>query len=435
MKSLSHYKKERGYVCMKEDRKLIVGFDLCNDYSQISCYNDKTFEPDSVCEGNIEGKYLIPTVLGVKEDTKDWYFGSQAVELFQNGKGLLIGNLIENMVQGNEIKIYGTSFSTDELLEKFLRKSLSMIKAKYPNETIKKIVITVKQTNERLIEGIYKALEPLGLLKDRVSIQSHSGSYMYFALSQKKELWMNDIGLFDFDRDGLHYYQIKINRKNSPVIVAVAHKDFSDTLSYEMLQSNEDNLGYIFENLAKNVLHKQIVSTLYITGIGFEGTWVNDVLKELCVGRRVFMGQNLYTKGACYLAKTIEDTERFKNFLFISEEMITSAIGMKLYYNAQVRETMLIQEGTPWHDGKKTIDVILDDEQEIAITVKDILKKSFKEQIISLEGLPERPNKMTRIRIRLELLDVKSLAVTVKDLGFGEFYSSSNRIWEKVIEL
>ena len=35
---------------MEDGQKLLVGFDLCNDFSQMACYNYRTFEPESIGE-------------------------------------------------------------------------------------------------------------------------------------------------------------------------------------------------------------------------------------------------------------------------------------------------------------------------------------------------------------------------------------------------
>ena len=43
-----------------ERQRLMVGYDLCADYSQISYYNTEKEEPDSV---NFDGQNEIPTVL------------------------------------------------------------------------------------------------------------------------------------------------------------------------------------------------------------------------------------------------------------------------------------------------------------------------------------------------------------------------------------
>ncbi len=45
------------------------------------------------------------------------------------------------------------------------------------------------------------ALNRIGIGEDRYVIQLHQQSYMYYALSQKKELWLNDVALFEFGRE------------------------------------------------------------------------------------------------------------------------------------------------------------------------------------------------------------------------------------------
>lgn len=422
---------------MSDQKGLIVGFDLCDDYSQISYFNNRTFEPESIFLEDDEEKYLIPTALGVKKDSYDWCFGDEAITLSKKEEAVLVDHILVNIKEKKEITVFDTKFTGEDLLEKFFRKSLTLLKKKYPNETIDQLMITLKELDMNVIRSVYGALERLGLKKDRVSIQSHEQSYLYYALSQKKELWMNDVGLFDFDESGLHYYQITINRRNQPNVVLVSEKDCSDTLSYDLFQEFEFNehLAYIFENIAKNILHKQIVSTLYFTGKGFEGQWADEVMKELCVGRRIFKGQNLYTKGACYAARALNEPERFEDFLFLSNEMITSTIGLKAYCNAKNVELPLAKVASPWYDVDKRLEFILDEEEEIEIVTRNIGKKEPIRQMIALEGLPNRPNKMTRVEVRAKFVDRNTCVITVKDQGFGEFYPSTNRIWEKVITI
>ncbi len=422
---------------MSEQRSLIVGFDLCNDYSQISCYSQKTNEPESICINSNQEKYLIPTVLGVKRDTKDWIFGEEAITCNQAGTAVLIDGLIRLIDKEEESDIYGVKFQPITLLEKYIRKCLLLLKIYYPNNSIQKIAFTVKVYNEKLSDAVYKALENLGIGRDRAMIQSHSQSYQYYALSQSKELWMNDIGLFEFDEIGLTYHQITINRKIHPYVVGMVQKDFTETLSYDMLLKlkDSDNLEYIFDNIAKSVLHKQIVSTIYITGKGFDGSWVDNILKELCIGRRVFKGQNLYTKGACYAAKELTGEHNFDDFLFFSNEMIRSTFLIHGYYDAKAADIVLAKAATPWYEIDEKIDLILDEEKEITFLVKDVTMRETIQYSIALDGLPDRPNKTTRIELSIKFLNRTTAIIIVKDKGFGEFFPSSNKIWEKEITI
>jgi len=453
---------------MSEQRSLIVGFDLCNDFSQISCYSHKTFEPESICMTSDQTKYLIPTILGVRNDTKDWVFGEEAISYNQAGSAVLIDGLLKRVEKSQETELFGVKFQPITLLEKYFRKCLLLLKTYYPSNSIQQLVVTVKdkveikalstvastvestlevtsesksQTgglkNEILVETVYKALENLGIDRDRALVQSHSQSYQYYALSQSKELWMNDIGLFEFDENGLTYHQITINRKVHPFIVGMVQKDFTETLSYSMLEElgDSENLEYVFDNIAKSVLYKQIISTIYITGKGFEGTWADKVIKELCIGRRVFKGQNLYTKGACYAAKEMAGEDKFNDFIFLSNEMIMSTILIPGYYDAKTVEAVIVKAATPWYEINEKLDIILDDEQEITLLIKDLIKRETVPYSIALDGLPNRPNKTTRVEVRLKFLSRTTAVITIKDKGFGDFYPSTNRIWEKEISI
>lgn len=423
---------------ISEQRNLIVGLDLCNDFTQISCFNNKTFEPDSISMYPNQEKYFIPTVLGIRSDTKDWIYGEDAFNYNNLQKGVLIEDLLVKVEKDLDTEIFGVQFKPVTLLEKYLRKCLQLLKIYHPTNSIKKIVITLKNSNDIIASAVYQALDNLGVGKDRAYVQSHLQSYQYFALSQSKELWMNDIGLFKFDESGLYYYQITINRKSQPYIVGMIEKDFSETLSYDMIEElkGSENLEYIFETIANTVLFKQIVPTIYITGKGFEGSWSDNVLKELCVGRRVFKGQNLFTKGACYAAKefTGEDS-KFDEYLFLSSDMIMSTFFIQAYYDAKTSDVILAKAGTPWYQIDEKLDIILDDEQNITIHVQDVVKRETVLYSLELTGLPKRPNKLTRIGIRIRFVNKETAIVTAKDKGFGDFYPSTDRIWEKEIKI
>lgn len=422
---------------MGETKNLLVGFDLCNDYSQISCFSYKTYEPESICLTSDQSKYVIPTSLGVKEGSKEWVFGEEAWALKEVEGGVLIADLVKKAETGEETEIYGVYFTPVLLLEKFFRKSLQLLKIYYPGNSIVKLVVTLKELNEGLRETVYAALKNLGIDKDRAFIQNHSQSYQYFALSQSKELWINDVGMFEYDEDGLTYHQITINRKTKPYLVGIQKKDMSEVMQFETLAELEDRekLAYMFGDLARKALHKQIVSTVYVTGKGFDGNWADLVLKELCVGRRVFKGQNLFTKGACYAAKELSGDRKLEEFLFLDGDMITGSFYIKGYYDAKFAEAILARAATPWYEIDEKLDLILDDTSQVTLYYKDLLRHETKEYSLNLEGLPNRPNKTTRVEVRLKFYSKASAVLTVKDKGFGNFFPSTNRIWEKEINL
>lgn len=415
---------------MGDQKNLIVGFDLCESYTQLSVFNKKTLEPDTI-------NVTLPTALGIKIDKKEWVFGEESYQLEAKGEGIVIDKLLEKVCIGADVEIFTVSFSPLTLIEKFLRKCLQIIKKYYPGESILMLCITLKQTNTILREQILTALESLGIGQDRVIIQNHAASYGYYALCQPKELWMSDVGLFDFDEEGLTYHQIIVDRKSTPYLAVITSKELKEELSFEQVMEaveNETRLNYFFLNLAKTTLYRQYVTTLYVTGKGFEGTWSDNALKELCSGRRVFKGQNLYSKGACYAAQK-QVSNNSNEFILIDNEMITTDILVKGIKDGKLSDILLVKGTKPWYNAKNTLDFILDDCNNITLYLKDRLKYQVREETIILTDIPIRPNKTTRVELQACFLNKGTVKITIKDKGFGVFYPSSNKTWIQEITI
>lgn len=420
---------------MENQRKLIVGYDLCEDFSQISCFSYKSFEPIPISPKEEEDNLLIPTVLCINHETKLWSYGREAEACADSGSGIRVDHLIRRLMTGEVTDIYGQSFDGIALMEKFLRKSLTLIKNYFPTEPISKLVITLRETEPRIVEGVYEALYQLGIEKDRAVVISHAGAYMYYALSQDKSLWLNDVGLFDFSEYGLFYYQISVNRRTSPMIAAMVKKEFTDTLNYRMLKEKVINPGYTFENIANTILHKQIVSTLYFTGKGFEGSWAEEAIKRLCAGRRVFLGQNLYCKGACFAAKELSGDKKLGDIILLNNEMLVSSVWIKVYTDAEHRELLLTEAAVPWYEVEKDIEVIPEGEPELEIILRNIMTREITRERLHLSNLPAgRPDRMTRLGIKLTFQSRTIAQLTVTDLGFGEICPGTGRVWEFTIE-
>ena len=412
---------------MNDQRTLLVGYDLSDDYTQISCYNNKYYEAESVCaDGN--DQFLIPTALAVREDTKDWVYGEEAVRLSENKEGVLVDHLVSLAKQGESVTVYDINFVASNLLEKFFRKTLSLLKKKYPGVNILQMVVTVEYDSEILRQNIYTALENLGIQKDRVVVKSHACCAMYYALSQSKELWMNDVGVFHYDGNNLEYHHICINRKTRPYAVTVTTENFTDSfgqLSTE--ESKQIDLAQIFLNLARTTLRKSAVSTLYITGKGFEGSWIDPTLQELCMGRRVFKGQNLYTKGACYLSRELKGEGKLADYIFLGEDMIHTSVWLTAYVDAKIQEVELLPIGSTWNEVNESVEMILDGKLEVAIHTKSLFARDTNTFKLCLDDIKSRPNKMTRVLLSIKCKNKEYLEAKLTDLGFGEMIASSNQ--------
>jgi len=410
-------------------KKILVGYDLCNEYAQISCYSYKTYEPVSISDK--DGSGIIPNVLYLNSNNA-WSYGVDAIKESQEEDGTVINDIFGKINSGKVYKYRNESVTGIDLLEKFLRRTLSIVKKHFPNDLISNLVITTKTMDKSLVNALYEALERIGILKDRAKVISHSESYVYYALNMGKELWVNDVALFDFSKSSFTYYQISINRRIKPMIAGIIKKDFSNVLDYSMIN---ENIVYAFENILNRAMYKQIISTVYFTGEGFIGEWANESIKDLCQGRRVFIGQNMYSKGACYAAKEDSGDTSLHDYIILSSEMITSTISIMVYDKSKYKEIQLIGKPMLWQDVDESLEIILDNQREIEFTIRNIMTKDFNKINLILDVLPERPNKMTRILIKAICPKEDRVNIEVVDLGFGEFYPSSGKTWKLTVDL
>lgn len=418
-----------------KERTLLVGIDLGREITQVNCFDFTTYEPVPIGrEAGEERSYEIPTALAVNPARGEWYWADEEVP--SEEQVIRITYLLADVLRDDTITVGDYTVESYQVLKRFLVKVLSILKGYYPRERIRKLVITLAEKEEKLVGYLQDIGREIGLPENALVVQNHRQSYMYYAISQPKELWVNNVGMFQLEGNQLLYSQIDIDRKTMPLIIGVVQKDLSDGLDWEgMAEEGGEQISYAFLNVAGAALHKQYVTTVYVTGKGFEREWAGEALKELCTGRRVFRGQNLFTRGACYAARELSGEGKLENCLFLDEDMIASNISLRLYRDAEVQDVLMARAGALWNEVDASVDVIPDEEDEIQITVQNVLKREARAHMLSLSGFAGRENKMTRFTIRIRFGDSSTCIVTLKDNGFGEFCPGSNRVWERHINI
>ena len=410
-------------------QSLLVGLDLCNDYTQLCVY-------DSV-NGMPSEELRFPTLLSYRKTTNQWNFGDKAMADLEE-QDIVLHHFIGKMIEKESIYVLQKEADNQKLLSFYMRKVLGLLKKNHPTDKIKKLVITVPELPKDYEQLLYQVMEDLNIMKDRVTIMAHEQCFLYYAISQDKELWSNDVGLFDFGDQGLHYYQMSCDRRKEPVLVGISHKDFSQELNLNDLTQghSKEELMYAFDILTQSAIHRQILSSIYITGKGFDGEWANEVMEKLSVGRRIFFGANLYANGACYCARELcEDEEQLPPFVFLDEKRAPYAISTQVYQDGKTQEIMLVRPGIPWDKINETIDLISDGDEELTLTVNDVLHREEHTHIMTLEGMLGRTERMCRLSVQITFSDVNVCVIRVKDKGFGEIFPAANRVWEETIEL
>lgn len=391
-----------------EERTLYVGMDIRENKIQLCAYPPQGKEIQIILED-------FPLAIGIEEKKKEWQFGREALETGQKEGAILITDFLERLCEGREIQIYGVEFQPELLLSKILKKALLSLKQEFPNDFIKKITLSLENPVKEVTQRLERAFLKLGIDKDRLRIESHGKSFLYYALSRKRELWTGGIVLLDKTKEELLFRRISLDKRKLPMIAGVIK---------EVLAGEEEEL---FEWI------KPEITTLYLTGSQFNQEEARPLVQKLCQGRRGFLGESVYCQGACVSGRQEDEPEIMERFLMLEEESIQCDISIPVYHNAKSCQAILASASEVWQEAGKSACLILDEEEEIPIKVTRVLTGEEKVHIIALEGLWKRQPRMTKVLIKISFMDKKTCIITVKDLGFGQFCPSSQRIWEKTI--
>ncbi|MBR0401534.1 MAG: hypothetical protein IJH73_03385, partial [Lachnospiraceae bacterium] len=177
------------------------------------------------------------------------------------------------------------------------------------------------------------------------------------------------------------------------------------------------------------LLDKKIITTVFLTGKGFERTdWAPEFLRTVCQKRRVFYGQNLFAKGAAFLAYDATLPQTSFPYVCVCEGRIPSTISMRVLYEGRERQLVVLSAGTNWYEAKSTVDLILESEDYLEFYVTPAAGTTQKRYVVDLSEFPARPVRTTRVQAVFAFTDDRRMTVRVIDKGFGEFFPASGKM-------
>lgn len=421
-----------------EKNKIFLSIDLCRDYSQMAyCYSNSMTEPESVSTISGEQKYLIPTVVGKLNDIDEWIIGDDALLRNSRGEADISGDILKSILAEKNIDISGKEYSGYEILKKFFAGMIKLLENNNHIVNPDYVVVTVEYTDRILVNVIRSALEDIGLGKDNIKVLGHSESLIYYMIFQKKELWVNDVFIFDFTENQFQVRRLNTVRARLPQPIVVEEMDLSSKFTMEMTrtEAGRNELDGMFLELLRELCGKHIVSTVYLTGVGFYEKWMKDSIRFLCSKRRVFQGYNLFVKGACYGAISESGIGNASDYQFVCSGRTLVNIEMEVKKGDKIVPVILSKAGTNWYEAGARAEGILDATREIKLRINSSISKNSKTITINLMSFPPRPNKTTRIEVILAYRTDRQCVAMVKDLGFGSFFKSSGEIVKEVINI
>ena len=411
-----------------------IGMDLCSDFTQLSYYNDIKREPESVSQLNNKETYLMPNILFYSTDTEHWYVGGEASEARFNENGTVVDGIFENIGSDEKIVIEEREYTYQELFMMMVKLHIDSFLYRYEAAEIKKLVISVDDFNLQIFQLLSRLYKDMGIPKDAIEITSHLDSGLFYIFNQPTELWNNSVALYDYSADGLNYYRIDIQKNKDPKTITVVHEDYTEQMSLSKYGNDTYQMDIDFARIGEYESKKAYISAVFLTGLGFSNKWMKKSTNVLCQGRRVFVGQNIYTKGACYRAVGGEYMSFYEDYFVETKENVLSDIGIAL---GDEKDTFvpIVTGGKQWYNTHGEISVILDDTDVITIVYKNHKTGEEKRETVRIHGLPKRPNKTTKLSVEVEFDSPHEGAVIIRDLGFGKLFPTTNKIYRKEFDI
>ena len=189
-----------------------------------------------------------------------------------------------------------------------------------------------------------------------------------------------------------------------------------------------------FKQFVQGVFAKKLVSSVFLVGEGFENNWYPQSLKVLCNGRRAFLGNNLYSKGACYTAYR-RSLSIVEGPIYLDETKMTEQICIRVREHGQEIWHPLVSWGTRWFEADTRLEVILENNDNMELHIESLVRPQVQVLTVPLQNLPKRENYSLRLEIKILFIDDKTCRISFRDMGFGEFFPATDFHEELEIQL
>ena len=258
--------------------KLMVGFDLGEEYSQISYTVGEEVETLSTVAG--EGQYNIPMVLCKRIGANQWSYGKEALLAAQDDDRILVEDILQLAVNGESVQIDGNAFDPVSLLALYVKRSLGLLSQVASPDKIYAMTITCERLDSRMVAVLDQVVESLQLRTDKIFYQSHAESFYHYMIKQQEELWKAQVLLLEYRGTKVHTYCMGLNRHTTPVVAYVENCEYNMP-PYEPMPEEEElrrekmeRLDQEFTDIATQVCKRTSVTSVYLIGEHYSNEWM-----------------------------------------------------------------------------------------------------------------------------------------------------------------
>ncbi|MBO4347571.1 MAG: hypothetical protein J5840_08045 [Lachnospiraceae bacterium] len=413
--------------------RFVVGLDINDSFAQVSVCKVDSDNPYTLSVKENSDEFNVPLYMLKRRDDGAWLFGQEAYDA--SDEGVLINNLFERARLGKTVRIDREEYLAKDVFLLFLKKVLLLFPTMVTPDKILSITITLKDANSDTILMLQELPSMIKVNPDILHFVTYEESYYYYMLYQPEELQNHNILLFDTSGEKLRSYSLMRNFFKTPGVATVDVKEYVNFSSESPTEYEKGERDALFMRISSELCNSTVYSGVYLIGQCFYSDWASESLQYLCKGRKVFKGNNLFSKGACYAAKEkLNPSGKENKIQYLGDDRLKVSIGVETDDKPK-QQIVLIESGAQWFEAFGRTELILKETDKINIFLAYVNNNYVAHGEITLPGLNTSSNRITRISIEVKMTGENKVHFKVWDMGFGELFPSTGKDWEQELSL
>lgn len=398
---------------------ICAGIDLCDDHIAIR-----------IC-GETEVT-VWPAVVCREKKGEHWFVGEEAYRVALSGEGVMTDKLLKLLSKNGTSTVMRRQYTGSELLTELFRKVLEEKTSVTDFSCIDRLCVTLHKPDGQLFDKVKASLAAAGVAEEKLLLISHEEAFIYYTLSQEKDLYSGLVGAFDLSEERLCFYELMMVRGMSRPCVVAESRDVEEAFHTDILRKDSGRtLGdRIITDVAKRSMEGKAYSAVFLTGTGFDRIdWAQNFVSYVCLRRKVLQEKGLFAIGAAFAADdSLRAETQFPELMFC-DGRTTSEISMNVSIHERTSRLMLTRAGSRWYGLGAHIEVIPEEGTRVSFLVEPFDKTKEKREVTASLGdvteIALRPEKCTRVAVDMRFSSADRVELKLTDLGFGEICPAS----------
>lgn len=370
--------------------------------------------------------FRYPSYLAIDTGSGQVCGGNEALQMQGLPGVIVLHKLVSLFYSGFSLDVQDHTYTADELMGMFLKSLVDACAGMAGLTSFTGLGICIDGLNAVCYDRLKKVIASIGMNPEHVLIMNSQESFAYYMLHKKREYWNQGTMLFEYEDGRLETYELKPYLQYKPVIVQIQKN---------LVEENCPPTDAWFAEAAGHLLAGGKCRSCFLYGSGFEDhSWAREFKKTVSNEnkRRIFQDPNLFARGAAYGAlDAYTDFDQF-NYTVICDERISIDVWLEAEHEGKNIKLQLASAGTNCYECRSSTVLELIEESTLELCIRNTgsPKAITDKEVINLSDFVSDQRKRTKVRMTVLFLKDDRMTVRVEDLGFGEIYPSTGKVFQ-----